>query len=301
MFQYASALALAQARGSKLWLDTRALPLLAQRKNVTPRSLEIFDFQITAGIPTGVDLDSWGLDWRVLPPSASWIPGRLWLFAQRAALSVSPPGFKIYSEPSLDFDPGWSAHTTGDQGLYLKGFWQSENYFSNLRRQLIAEFVPSSPLSPELASLRQQITDQRSLVVHIRRGDLVNNRKARGFHGLLPVDYYRSAINSMRQRVDSESILVFTDDENWCKSHLRSIQDLTVIQGSDYPGNSAQHLYTMSAGSAFVIANSSFSWWAAWLSGVSGEHIAAPEPWFAQAEAPNGPVPTSWCKIPVVI
>lgn len=296
MFQYASGLALARAKSSKLWLDSRALPLLAQRKNLTPRKMEVCDFRVTSGIPTDQDFQSWGLDWRVLPPPVAWISGRWWRLAQRAVQSDMKHGIEIYSESSLDFDPKWSTLKEEDLGVYLRGFWQSENYFSEIRDHLVDEFVPSSELSPKLKGLRQRITEQQSLIVHVRRGDLVRNQKARNFHGLLPVAYYRSSIDKMVHVANSEAILVFSDDESWCQNNLGDIANLTIVQRSDYPGNSAQHLYAMSAGSAFVTANSSYSWWAAWLSGVSGDCIAAPDPWFAQGDA-SGPVPAHWSKI----
>ena len=297
MFQVATGFALARRLGSYMWVDCRALPLLARRRNTTARSVEVFDFNVSSQVAADKDLNAIGINWRLLPPRAHWIPHKAWGALSRSALLLSKPRCEVRVESSLNYNSKNFEYLAAESATYLIGYWQSARYFDESRAELLRQFVPASPLSSELNELRESIVSQTSLVMHVRRGDLVTNRSARNFHGLLPSAYYEKALQTVQERLPVEHTFVFSDDPQWCAEELGGLAPMTIVDRGRFPGPSAHHLHVMSAGKAFVLANSSFSWWAAWLSEAHPECVVAPARWFAGSSDLSGPALPEWIKV----
>ena len=296
MFQVAAGYAVAHNRGSFLWLDDRALPILSRRRNTTSRAVEVFDFKISAHAATDDELRDLGLDWRVLPPPSPFLPQKAWAALRRGVNSVRGFGCEVIAERSLGFEPKRFDNIATDLPAYLIGYWQSVEYFNECRQELVKEFIPAESMSRGLSELRQRIESEESLVVHVRRGDLVTNRSAQAFHGLLPVAYYEDAFDSLRERMSIAQTYLFTDDPQWCSAELRHLPAVRIVDSSRFPGPSAHHLYAMSAGKAFILANSSFSWWAAWLSQAPPARVIAPSCWFSGSPHLTGPALDEWMR-----
>lgn len=294
MFQYAAARALAVQSNSSVWLDGRALSLLARQRRVTARSLEVDSLNIRAHVATEAMLKEWGIDWRVLPPLTGAMPPRIWNGVQKIGRTIGTSRADVLIERSLTYDDRWPFAGATGKVRYLMGYWQSSEYFSQLRPQLTTELSPREPLSGELADLDAQVRSTLSLVLHVRRGDLATNLSARAFHGLLGHEYYEAAYMSLASTIPFDRVYVFSDDIDWCRIHLRLGDSVTWVDPRLLGGCSAQHLHVMTGASAIVVANSSFSWWAAWLSGLPGERIIAPKQWVRDGAAWSGPVPADW-------
>jgi hypothetical protein len=164
-------------------------------------------------------------------------------------------------------------------GSHLVGFWTSERYFADAADAIRDDFTLVASLDAWNAQLAQEIGERTGAVsVHVRRGDYVSNPHAHRFHGLLGLDYYRSAVRILQERVGDVHLYVFSDDPDWCAEHLQLGVPTTVVRGN--AGASAtEDLVLMSRCAHHVIANSTFSWWGAWLDGRPGSVVVAPQRW----------------------
>jgi hypothetical protein len=181
---------------------------------------------------------------------------------------------------------------------YLDGWWQDERYFLEIRSILLDELELRSPVTGRDAGLLRRIRDGVSVSVHVRRGDYVSNPASRAFHGLLDVAYYEAALGRLAELSGTSGlgVFVFSDDIEWCRENLRLGSAATFVDS----GNSgAEDMRLMKNCRHHVVANSSFSWWGAWLSDHPEKIVVAPRKWFgdAEADAQTEIVPRSWLRL----
>lgn len=184
-------------------------------------------------------------------------------------------------------------------GTLLDGFWQSERYFASIGPTVRRELALPRPPAGANASLLARIRSSRSsLGVHIRRGDYVTNANARAFHGGPGIAWYCRAVELIGARVAGLELFVFSDDPAWSEANFVPPFPTTFVRhNGDAPH---EDLRLMSTCGHHVIANSSFSWWAAWLGERAEQIVVAPSPWFRLAAA-NTPdlVPQRWITLPI--
>jgi hypothetical protein len=178
------------------------------------------------------------------------------------------------------------------------GYWQSYRYFSDVAAPVAAEFEPVEVLSSVSQVLADRIAETPSVAVHVRRGDYVTLPSAANFHGVLPLGYYAQAMESIHLTEPQAHFFVFSDDLAWCKAHLPGDLPMTFV-GHNAGSDAWQDLTLMSHCRHHVIANSSFSWWGAWLAdqrwGVTGRRVIAPKRWFAgQQQVSPDRYPEHW-------
>jgi hypothetical protein len=161
-----------------------------------------------------------------------------------------------------------------------------------------AEFEPLDAMSGESQAVTHRIAATPSVAVHVRRGDYVTLPSAANFHGVLPIDYYAQAMKSVHLTEPQSHFFVFSDDLGWCQEHLPRTLQMTFVDHN--AGVDAwQDLNLMSHCRHHVIANSSFSWWGAWLAdqrwGVTGRRVIAPKRWFVgQQQVSQDRYPEHW-------
>jgi hypothetical protein len=147
------------------------------------------------------------------------------------------------------------------------------------------------------AAMLRQMASCEAVVVHVRRGDYVSNAAFHAVHGICDVAYYRRGLELLRQTVRDPHCFIFSDDPDWVKQNLKLDAPCTYVTHNvgkqDY-----EDLRLMSHGQHFIIANSTFSWWGAWLSRHPAKQVIAPRRWF-QSEAASGRdiVPEAWTAI----
>lgn len=168
-------------------------------------------------------------------------------------------------------------------GVYLDGFWQSYKYFEDIAPIIRREYTIKSPPEPLNIQALSKITSVSSVSLHVRRGDYVSNSKTLSTHGLLPLEYYDCALNVIASRVKSPHVFVFSDDIEWVKQNLGITIPHTYIE-HNLGVKGFEDLRLMSNCSHHIIANSSFSWWAAWLSANPHKTVVAPRKWLASKE-----------------
>ena len=152
----------------------------------------------------------------------------------------------------------------------LWGFFQTEKYFKHIEKQIRKDFTFKDEIKDECDDLIKQFTNP--IALHIRRGDFIWNNKN---HPPLNLDYYKSAL----ELFDSDrEVIIFSDDTEWCKEQELFADDrFAVAEG----GDQFYDLCLMSMCDDFIIANSTFSWWGAWL--ANRGKVVAPKNWFGEA------------------
>jgi hypothetical protein len=181
--------------------------------------------------------------------------------------------------------------------IYLKGYWQTEKYFAAFSDTIRSDFALKSTPAGDNRTLLDRMDDCESVAVHIRRGDYVSNPAAASFHGLCGLDYYHEAIKQIEARVEHPHLFIFSDDIPWARLHFKTPHPMTFIDHNSTE-DPCEDLRLMSACRHFVIANSSFSWWGAWLSENHRKVIVAPRKWFQSDEKDtHDQIPAAWIQI----
>lgn len=168
----------------------------------------------------------------------------------------------------------------------LWGYWQSEKYFKE-NADVIRNNLEIDPrIDYHIKDNYPFIGNEKTASIHIRRTDYVSSN---GYHPVQSVSYYEQAL----EQIEYDKLIVFSDDIDWCKDNL-NFNNMVFAEGN----TDIEDLYLMSACDDNVIANSSFSWWAAWLNKNPKKKIIAPEKWFGpQGPSCNDTVPEGWIKI----
>ena len=189
--------------------------------------------------------------------------------------------YKFYEEVSAEYSDVWS-QISGE--CYIKGWFQSEKYFKDIREILLKEFVPREKIKIS-KQLRYAIDDRESVALHVRRGDFVKIGQTIG------LEYYTEAVALMKKKYNNPIFLVFSDDIEWTKRNL-GIDGRCVYVDGDF--KDYEELFVMSRCRSNIIANSTFSWWAAWLNSNGDKYVIAPNKW---AKGQENIIPNEWCRI----
>lgn len=162
-----------------------------------------------------------------------------------------------------------------EDNKYVSGYFQSEKYFRSIRKQLLKQFVIKEEVSKYTQSIKRKILkSDESCSIHIRRGDFLNKTNL-NIHGACDAIYYENALKLMDKGI---SYFIFSDDISWVKENL-NIENATYVDSIELR-IPHEDIYLMSLCSHNIIANSSFSWWGAWLNENSEKIVIAPKRWF---------------------
>lgn len=204
---------------------------------------------------------------------------------------LNPP--RVFREESSDYNPAFK----GLHGnIILDGYWQSYKYFEDYREDILKAFSFPDQISIENQELLRQISDSGSISIHVRRGDYTT-KAGRNFHGLIPLTYYTKALTEIRKTANYPYLFIFSDDIEWCKRNVRYDLPTTYIDGNG-PNNGVEDMRLMSACKHNIIANSSFSWWAAWLNNNPDKVVCAPKNWFKNTkDSIDDRLPPKWVRL----
>jgi hypothetical protein len=179
----------------------------------------------------------------------------------------------IWKEPYFHYEP------IPSEARQLVGYFQSSRYFSDYAEEIRGLLRPGPVLEEYVTTKYGHLIGGLYAVLHVRRGDYFKDSKTQAYHGVLTEDYYRRATQQMRTFNPGIKLLVFSDDLPWCQS-LDFLEGATFVEEPD--ASAALHL--MSQFRYYILSNSSFSWWGAWL-GEKAVYVIAPDRWFG----PTGP------------
>lgn len=194
-------------------------------------------------------------------------------------------------EKQISFD---SSVLEAKGNIYLEGYWQSEKYFSAIRDILLREFTFDYKLDAKNREIAEQIQKTESVSLHIRRGDYAHDPLTNKILGLCSFDYYKKAVNYIAQKIPDCHFYIFSDDHSWVRENFKLNYPLTMVDHNNASTN-YEDLRLMSLCRHNIIANSSFSWWGAWMSTHLQKIIIAPRQWFAQSQVDVfSRFPTGW-------
>lgn len=275
MFQYAAARALSARIGASLELD------LSWFGADPERQYALAPFFIQAGIYSR-QTENKGKN--------VWLPKLVSRFGCRINLI----GLSNFSEESFSYDQRIEKI---NRPVFLKGYFQSEKYFVSIQDNIKSEFTLRSEPISAATEILSQIAETDAICVHLRRGDYVNNPTAAAYHGTCSLNYYREAIKLVSNNLTKPHCFVFSDDPVWVRENFRSDVPITLVD-IHRTDEAHEDLRLMVACKHFVIANSSLSWWGAWLGRDVNKLVVAPDKWFAISNIDTTDlIPSSWLRL----
>lgn len=201
---------------------------------------------------------------------------------------------KYIIEKSVDFDPGIF---NSPDDVYLDGYWQSEKYFRDIAPVLEKEFVVRSPPDHSNQNILNMMNQEKNPVcIHIRRGDYVTDPTTKKYHGVLPFEYYYSGIELLHKKIPDPYFFVFSDEPEEVEAQMQFESPVTYVMHNT-PEKDYEDFRLMCNCRHFIIANSSFSWWAAYLAKSQNKTVIAPSRWFNGIPYnPKDRIPDTWIQ-----
>ncbi len=196
----------------------------------------------------------------------------------------------VVYEPFFQFDP---RALMVANNRYVVGYWQSEKYFKQCEKEIRAELTLTKPLVHPLVN---EVSKPNTVSVHIRRGDYVSDATTNAIHGVCSPEYYQKALAIIKQTTPHPHFFIFSDDTQWVKKTMNFSDAVTYV--ADAGLKDYEELELMSKCSNHIIANSSFSWWGAWLNSSAIKKVIAPKKWFNDtAINTKDLIPDSWIRV----
>jgi len=279
MFQYATAKALALHFDTSLALDISDFSGYGLHQG----------FELSRVFNISADLADQGMLRRLV----GWQAGRT------ARRLLKKRMFAPVRSSSLIVEPGfgyWPGIRTIALPAYLLGYWQSEQYFADVADVIRQEFSFKLKLEGRNKEMAERISSENAVSLHVRRGDYVKDKKTLATHGVCSLEYYQLAVSLLVEQVKKPVFYVFSDDIPWVRDNLRI--DFPVHYVDHNTGSQSYNdMRLMSLCKHHIIANSSFSWWGAWLNPDAGKIVYTPKNWFANGTDTSDLIPASWVRI----
>lgn len=281
MFQYATGRLLSHKNGIDLFLDANFIP---SNKKEESRDFDLIKFNIVAS-PS-------------LPEEAEKIRNKLGIFSK----IIRKIKTKIFSKYILDFHPKLlrkiDQKIKKDKDVYVEGYFQSEKNFLEIKDILLKEFTLKEEFQSEtFKKIQAELISKNSVSVHVRRGDYTSNPSVQKYHGACSLEYYKNAINKVKESVENPVFYFFSDDPNWISENFELNENKKIISGKNL--STPEELILMSSCKHNIIANSTFSWWGAWLNQNHDKIVISPTPWVEKLPNPHpNIIPETWIKMP---
>lgn len=284
LFQFATALSLAKKNHGRVFLDLSWFYKDHLTAGETPRAyaLGVYDLGCDVHIKTNRRKASR----KYLSRCIDAVLRRI-----RKYMDV---GIARFHERSMKFHPNL---LESKLPIWLDGYWQSYKYFEDIQPVLKEIIAFPREMKSAMQAIYQDITEKDAICIHIRRGDYVTNPSAAQFHGLCDLSYYYAGLNLITKNLTNPHAYIFSDDPLWVKNNFKIQMPSTVVDING-PDEAHQDLWLMAACKHFIIANSSLSWWGAWLSDHSNKIVVAPHQWFLNGQiSTEDLIPNSWIRI----
>ncbi|MDB5228745.1 MAG: alpha,2-fucosyltransferase [Bacteroidota bacterium] len=257
LFQYAAGRHLAHLNNTELYAD---ISFLKSQEYTTPRYYELGAFNVACTVADDKMLDKFNNS----------------DFSKKERVLTHLLSFGKNKKYKFD-EYGFDENLLELRGnFYIRGYFQSEKYFRGINDIIRRELTIKEEFIPKDTQLIEQIKNTNSIAIHIRRGDYIRNLSSMEAHGLCSKDYYAKSIEFMKREVGEDvHFYLFTDDEAWVKNEMKWNINSTLISGK----TTVEDFYLMNLCKHNIIANSTFSWWAAWLNNHPAKKVIAPKHW----------------------
>jgi len=301
MFQYAVGKTIALKNGAELKIDLTFLQNQRSSKDHTFREYDLNIFNIDEDFLTEKDSKSYKI-----PPFCGKVASKLiakGVIRERyfhhcpeiGLITTLPKRVSVIREKQFNFDP--DILKLGDN-VYLDGFWQSYKYFEAIESEIRNEFTFKNQFDDINEQLSMEIQSTNSVCLNVRRLDFVSSLNTNRFHGVCDMDYFNRSIDIIASRISDFKIYVFSDDIHWCQENMKTNYPMKIV-GPEYAGEKYQYkLRHMSLCKHFIIPNSTFGWWAAWLNNNPEKIVIAPKKWFNDSTINTSDlIPEQWIRV----
>lgn len=281
MFQYAFGLSVSKKYKAEILFDFSYFEDVKSTSNVTTRFFEMGVFNVDCKPVKNEDLES-----IVYPDAKSKIKTKFKkLCPQLCGVTFVREKHSYSYDAKLFNNPNFK---------FYEGYFQNEKYFKNVRPELLKRFTLKEPLDEKNQEVLDEIKNTNSVSLHIRRGDYITLDYVNKIHGVCSLDYYAKAIKYIAKKVKNPHFYIFSDDIKWVLENLKTEYPFTVVDFNQGKGHLDMEL--MKNCKHNIIANSSFSWWGAWLNQNPEKIVIAPKHWTSKKQV-NNIVPRSWVKL----
>tara|TARA_B100000963_G_scaffold361238_1_gene395705 strand:+ start:797 stop:1660 length:864 start_codon:yes stop_codon:yes gene_type:complete len=274
LFQYATARRLTKNLRTDLVLDISSLEKTVT--GITTREYELWRYPIRARLLSSNEKRT----------------AKLFTNKILKRLPLQRP-WSLQKEKYYHFDP--RILNLGDN-IYLDGYWQSHKYFKDVEDTIRLELTTKEPMGIADQSVFKDICANASVALHVRRGDYVSVENVAQTHGVCSLKYYQNAIDFMKKKVKNPKFFIFSDDPDWVRENIFTGSSTFYVDHNG-PDTAFQDLRLISLCRHQIIANSSFSWWGAWLNSNSKKFVIAPRTWFLDARDTRDMCPENWIKL----
>jgi len=279
MFQYATGFALAQKNNTVQKIDITTFDN-ASRDTRIKVGLNVF--KITSPVALSEEIKKVRNQYGPIPKFLSLI------------------NQKVFKQYYADFHPEFlnkiSEKLNHKKDVYIDGNFQSEKNFTEFAPLICQEFTFKKEFFDDhVKQLAEVIQKENSVSIHIRRGDYVYDKKTNKYHGVCLIEYYEKAIKLIKEKISNPVFYIFTDDDKWVTENFKIIPYINVSQKhlKDH-----EEMFLMSQCQHNIVANSSFSWWGAWLNKNSAKIVIAPRKWVNKKPNPHpNIIPEKWIRI----
>jgi len=281
MFQYAMGRSLSTRLNTTLKFDLNHLLDRSPKENFVFRDYDLDVFNLSTERATDKEMEPY-----FYQPENKWAR----LFKNLVINKINP--YTVFREPHFHFTP---AVYNLPKNSYLAGYWQSPKYFENVKDEIRKEFTFKEELLVISKDLVNTITNENSVCINVRRTDFVTN----SFHGACGMGYFMPSIEIMASKIEKPHIFIFSDDIDWCTENFRIDKyPITFVKHEHKGFKFSNYLRLMSLCKHFIIPNSSFAWWAVWLSEYKNKVVIAPKIWLTDPTCDSKDLVSSdWIRV----
>lgn len=287
MFQYALGRHLSLINKTELKFDLSGLDKKNYAPGMVQRELRLTVFDTLINIASEQEIRD------VVTSGISKVENLIYKIQRRSTI----PYFRkneLFENTWFKFDKNM---LRAGKNVHLTGYWQSFHYFKAIREVLLNEFTFKEYPNQHHYPFSKSIHEQNSVSLHIRRGDYINNSDTLKLHGICSTDYYQAAVKEISRRIKKPVFYIFSDDINWVKENF-SIDYPCIYVSETEQQKDYFDMHLMSTCKHNIIANSSFSWWGAWLNRNPYKIVLAPKKWMADHGInTNDLVPENWIRL----
>lgn len=231
--------------------------------------------------------------WESYDPSKHGMPYESGIHGLWDRLLAKAKGFPTLPKVREKFFHFNKPYDKVEQASYLDGYWQSERYFKDYKQSLKKVLQFKDHLKFSQHPLSQEIKEQNSIAIHIRRSDYTHKINQKLFY-TCSEDYYKKALSHLEPYLQEAVFYLFSDDPEWVKDHFAWLKPRFIVQGN----NTLQDFFLMQQAKHHIIANSSYSWWAAWLCENPQQKVVAPLLWFKDKNKNTKDlIPQNWIRL----
>lgn len=283
LFQYAAGYAIAKGSGTPLMLDVSA----GLARDAHNRVYCLQHYNLSATVATAEQVQAFLANKKTLLTQSKYLHNKLGLALKKNYWHQH----YIYQNT---YDNAFAKAKCDD--VYLEGFWQNENLFIAYKQALLQELTITAPLNDINAHYTKLIHNTHSVALHIRRGDALR-ATAQLIYNMPSMAYYNAAVQHLVHLEPHITLYIFSDDIAWCKQHVQYNLPTHYMDINDDDTNYAD-LYLMQQCKYIITANSTFSWWGAWLSTINDRVVITPKLWFHIPKWNNSNlIPKHWIKL----